>query len=648
MHPNSASGMELCLAQPTEQHGSSRADEAEEPAEVAALSPCSAPARTGGEGSSRARDFINRDLLDELSHEPSGWHEPGRAAPTPPLAGFETPSDSGSPHAKYFGRGHHSNHQHNRQAGLSSIDHWDWKLDAAEFVPGSMRGVMSSHDTQAGGFAAGWAPVAQNGTGDGPGDGAVSSGTDMARVSQLRAQYEWQLRTKGDELRDMQNRLSQMELETAQVRASWEMERRNLMRQIGTYRSVLERYCIPVEEAGSTNLAVDEEEGPSGLCPSFEPSASSQWLSGGAPGPGGSGSQSQAGGGFSGPGSAERSPFLGPSSAPLFGGGGAPGASSSLDSKMRQLNHLLQEGQAARRRPLPDADSSGCTGGREGAEGEALGGGSTYTSGAIASTLRAMFPHATIRTGRDGSGEEGDAAPDVPSEAANGRHPEPQPSLLSLGAMLSNGDPEAQAVDRLLRRLEQSTGNVVDERAMRSLQGLLVRDAKEAVGKVDELVQSQGGQCRNLSSILQSVCRKIEKRSKAPKAEEDPSERPADTGRRPRTDSNSGTQAGTAGAGASSSGPNSRARRTRRQDEDGDAFDSAGSDRDCDRDRGFKESRPVPKPLEPTLHRGPPAPLSRTNSLKSPTMAALDTPAGKRSWADMGSDHEEEDREGPA
>merc|ERR1740120_158144 len=47
---------------------------------------------------------------------------------------------------------------------------------------------------------------------------------------------------------------------------------------------------------------------------------------------------------------------------------------------------------------------------------------------------------------------------------------------------------------------------------MRSLQTLKVDLALEALHKVEELVRSQGGSCRNLSSILQSVCRKLERR----------------------------------------------------------------------------------------------------------------------------------------
>merc|ERR1719454_2647248 len=66
-------------------------------------------------------------------------------------------------------------------------------------------------------------------------------------------------------------------------------------------------------------------------------------------------------------------------------------------------------------------------------------------------------------------------------------------------------------VRKMALGLEQETGSEIDDRAMMSLRNLPVRLALEALQKVDDLVQSQGGQCRNLSSILQSVCRKLER-----------------------------------------------------------------------------------------------------------------------------------------
>mmetsp|Transcript_37389 Transcript_37389/g.79327 ORF Transcript_37389/g.79327 Transcript_37389/m.79327 type:complete len:612 (-) Transcript_37389:615-2450(-) len=104
--------------------------------------------------------------------------------------------------------------------------------------------------------------------------------------------------------------------------------------------------------------------------------------------------------------------------------------------------------------------------------------------GSVTSVLRSMFPHAKVRN----------IGPEEDLEESKGL--------------------EATAVVMdFLRRIERTVGSEADGRALRALQGLSESDALEALTKVDDLVDSQGGQCRNLSSILQSVCRKIEKRA---------------------------------------------------------------------------------------------------------------------------------------
>lgn len=67
-------------------------------------------------------------------------------------------------------------------------------------------------------------------------------------------------------------------------------------------------------------------------------------------------------------------------------------------------------------------------------------------------------------------------------------------------------------VDELATKLETNTRSGIDDRALHALQSLPVSSAMEALQKVDHLIESQGGSCRNLSSILQSVCRKVERK----------------------------------------------------------------------------------------------------------------------------------------
>lgn len=564
------------------------------------------PSAVSQAGGSPSRDLINRDLLDELSQEAQEFGE--ASSPVVTYHGYHTPSDPGSPvrelhNSKYYDRRHHHmapSEAHSHEEAVPG-DQWDWKVDAAEFVPGSMKGMV-------GGF-----------TGDTTSSHGQPTPTDTARLTQLRAQCDWSLRSKSDEVREMQTRLSQMEAETAQARQAMDMEKKSLVRQIAAYRALLERYCIPMEEIGPSALTSGEEPAPSAPFQTYEQSSASQWLNGTG---GGHGQQMDQASGFGGS-APDKSTFDGPSPPGLYDEGEDLFQSNSLDSKMQQLNNLLQAGNAAsRRRQTPNRDagpSGGSPGsGEEAADQSLVSNGLEATESEIASTLRAMFPHATVRTGRD-TGTEGSLDQQMEASYENGELPTSTEGQ-SLMSMITMGDAEALNVEGQVKSLERCTGCMVDERAMRSLLSLSVRDSKEAVGKVDELVQSQGGQCRNLSSILQSVCRKIEKRSKSLFRPEDDHERSHENGWYSRADgAGDGGYSHHASTGVSSS----RIARPRRQDEE-------------------------MKGPEQSMHRGPPPPLSRTSSSKSPSIPPLDTPAGKRSWADMGEEHEQDDAEGGA
>mmetsp|Transcript_14448 Transcript_14448/g.31673 ORF Transcript_14448/g.31673 Transcript_14448/m.31673 type:complete len:1036 (-) Transcript_14448:79-3186(-) len=528
---------------------------------------------------SGAEDLISRELLNELSHEPDTWHE-DCLAHTPPAAGFETPSGPRTPSPRESPHQSYAYVPLNHE-GLMCIDQWDWKTDAPEFVPGNLGGpLVPQTDTSA------WAVPPGGGGRDGVDLSRSGAGTtDSARLSQLRAQYEWQLQTKSDDMRDLQNRLNTLEVETAQVRASWEIERRNLVRQIGHYRAVLERYCIPVEEAGSATFAGMADEGQQQYFQGVEPSAPSQWSSGNV-----SGTKSAAGG------VDESSGALAAGTGSAAPEGSGETQASSLDSKMRQLNSLLQEGQAAtqKRRTTPDGAGDTERGSGNAREGGGTGSGTSavaeaaYSSGSIASTLRAMFPHATIRTRSAVAGAESEDVPEGSTEQLKA-------SELS----------EAQSFQDHVQRLERSTGGTIDERAMRALQGLSAKDAREALQKVDELVYAQGGHCRNLSSILQSVCRKIEKRSGK-------SARDEDSRREGLTEGKAGGAVATAPSGE---GEHLRAsRRARRLDEDGDAFDSSGSNADA----AVKVGARPRGALNGRAHGGPRgADVARQNALRT-------------------------------
>eukprot|EP00933_Yihiella_yeosuensis_P027529 TRINITY_DN21428_c0_g1_i3.p1 TRINITY_DN21428_c0_g1~~TRINITY_DN21428_c0_g1_i3.p1 ORF type:complete len:571 (-),score=107.13 TRINITY_DN21428_c0_g1_i3:203-1915(-) len=269
---------------------------------------------------------------------------------------------------------------------------------------------------------------------------------------------------------------------------------------------------------------------------------------------------------------------------------GSGAEDGDLDAKMRQLSGLLQGGNPKKQSKDSDSangTSNGHDGHKEGANG--------YNSGNIASTLQAMFPHATIRTGRD----------DL--EKADGEKSKSQENGGSGGG--KNSEADAADVDAHMKRLERSVDSVVDDRALMSLQSLPYRDAKEALRKVEELVVAQGGQCRNLSSILQSVCRKLEKRSKPIRHDEELPYRSMHSQNNSfpaRTSAPTGT--------ADTNGSHNR---------------KSGNEEDSEKSENKDK---------PTFVR------TSSGGLQSPNGTNLDTPAGRRSWADIG-DQDEDDEE---
>ena len=67
---------------------------------------------------------------------------------------------------------------------------------------------------------------------------------------------------------------------------------------------------------------------------------------------------------------------------------------------------------------------------------------------------------------------------------------------------------EVEEVEKHLGRLESMVEMSVDERARTTLLRMTPEQGKAALAKVEEIIREQGGYCRSLSSMVQSVCRK--------------------------------------------------------------------------------------------------------------------------------------------
>jgi len=77
-------------------------------------------------------------------------------------------------------------------------------------------------------------------------------------------------------------------------------------------------------------------------------------------------------------------------------------------------------------------------------------------------------------------------------------------------------EPELSAeVQKAMSKLERKAGSSIDAQARQILQTLGSDIARQAVQRAEELLQAQGGKCNNLSSMLQSVCRKLKRRENA-------------------------------------------------------------------------------------------------------------------------------------
>lgn len=253
-----------------------------------------------------------------------------------------------------------------------------------------------------------------------------SDGSSLAdQLAQLQGQFEWEVNNKDGRIRELQNRLNRLEIEKAQLQSQWERDRQGMMHQLNVYVAAMERYGIPMDDPAA-------------------PNGNAENISNG------------------------------------YGSDRAGG--TSLDSKMAQLNSLLNTGERAR---LFDQGDRGVS---ERPSMEMQG----KPNGSIASTLQAMFPHATIRTGQtegQSGGSDGPAKGDVMLH---------DPTL-------------AREVDALAGRIQEVAGPL-DQRAMKAMQGLNLEGQKEALGLLQEMVDAQGGVCRNVSAMLQSICRKIEKK----------------------------------------------------------------------------------------------------------------------------------------
>jgi len=395
--------------------------------------------------------------------------------------------------------------------GLLCHDPWDWKTDAPEFVPASFKGFAEgTWDVQpqlVASTAVDGGKVADDST-----HGAAS------QLAQLRVQYERQLGAKSQAIRELQSRVQQLELETAHMRTSRELERRGHLRQLDRCRAILQRYCIPLEEAncisGVSNYEVlsgvdstthwELFARQDGFVQHFRPLQVEPWrietseASGSrtaaelicqAPESANSGRSSSSSRCHVGNG---RSWGLDSDSLLPRGDNG-----SSCNRRKRSGNSSIgpvgnTSQQQGNSREIPAELSNGDIG-----LGVAWANGNiTKPSSSIALTLREMFPHAKIRTEEpEACRQDSDKQQDMQSQEAQAAATlaagaaELQPEADQLAPEPS--DPEAvQVLGSRLGLLERTVGRLTDESAKNPMHEEEVREegAKDAFVRVGRLI----------------------------------------------------------------------------------------------------------------------------------------------------------------
>eukprot|EP00438_Fugacium_kawagutii_P032649 Skav206871 [mRNA] locus=scaffold898:116794:117705:- [translate_table: standard] len=73
---------------------------------------------------------------------------------------------------------------------------------------------------------------------------------------------------------------------------------------------------------------------------------------------------------------------------------------------------------------------------------------------------------------------------------------------------VQNSPEEIEEVEKYLCHVESMVEMTVDERARTTLLNMDAENAMVALSKVEDIIREQGGYCRSLSSMVQSVCRK--------------------------------------------------------------------------------------------------------------------------------------------
>eukprot|EP00929_Paragymnodinium_shiwhaense_P088103 TRINITY_DN48309_c0_g1_i2.p1 TRINITY_DN48309_c0_g1~~TRINITY_DN48309_c0_g1_i2.p1 ORF type:complete len:914 (+),score=190.67 TRINITY_DN48309_c0_g1_i2:74-2815(+) len=299
-------------------------------------------------------------------------------------------------------------------------------------------------------------------------------GTDAVSIEQaeqLRLQMQWLEDEKDVEIKRLRDRERELSERLTLLLEETQKKREDLVNRASRHAAVLSRYCIPLEEVFE-NAEAD-----------FAP-----WLAGPADGvwkdSDGYDMTATSLLGMPGAGDGEMADmsFMG-----LVGEYNP--LDDELNQKMRRLNGLITD--SATPAAVIQGDDT------VGTDYMKVGGAAEY----IADALQAVVPHARVKS-------QAEASETTALAAA---------AMAKAGSSHEDGESEFPPLHKgkvavLALELQAQSKSLIDDRALQSLSALCEADAMEVLLRSQDLLKVQGGKCRNLSSILQSVVRKVERR----------------------------------------------------------------------------------------------------------------------------------------
>lgn len=275
----------------------------------------------------------------------------------------------------------------------------------------------------------------------------MGSTVDSKEAQQLRCEFEWQSRRQEDARIALQERMDQLEQQKMDLKDRWERERKALTSEIGSYRALLTRYAVPLDEAKEchTELGQLDEPRPQRQedellqLQQLQPLQALQQFQ-----------SLQA--------MQTQDSSWEENNQDVETPNAEPDA-LSLDAKLRRLGGLLSEDNLRKAHLTSMDQKSQATAGEDG-----LG------AKSIASTLQAMFPHATVRTQPNARGDGIDKSDncvwqkDDKENRENRDHSfQPMSASLSKEAERDGGSMSDAVVRRMAHGLEALTGSEIDD-----------------------------------------------------------------------------------------------------------------------------------------------------------------------------------------